>query len=95
MEKLLALMAFLWTITGPCDHSFAAAAELQESCPHLKKGDQNPGHEAVRDDVHHLPRPDHWVFLDFLEFSSSLGLETGLISIDQEKAFGRFEHQYL
>ncbi|KAJ3609222.1 hypothetical protein NHX12_023746 [Muraenolepis orangiensis] len=37
------------------------------------------------------------VFLirDFLDISSALGLETGLISIDQEKAFDRVEHQYL
>ncbi|KAJ3582865.1 hypothetical protein NHX12_000161 [Muraenolepis orangiensis] len=37
------------------------------------------------------------VFLirDFLDISSALGLETGVISIDQEKAFDRVEHQYL
>lgn len=32
---------------------------------------------------------------DILDLSSSLGYEIGLISIDQEKAFDRVEHQYL
>lgn len=32
---------------------------------------------------------------DFLELSSWLGLQTDLISMDQEKAFDRLEHQYL
>lgn len=32
---------------------------------------------------------------DVLDLSSSLGCELGLISIDQEKAFDRVEHQYL
>ena len=32
---------------------------------------------------------------DYLDLSSSLDIETGLISIDQEKAFDRVEHQYL
>ena len=32
---------------------------------------------------------------DILELSSSLGIKIGLISIDQEKAFDRVEHQYL
>lgn len=32
---------------------------------------------------------------DVLEVSSSLAVKTGLISIDQEKAFDRVEHQYL
>ena len=31
---------------------------------------------------------------DFLEVSGSLGIETGLISINQEKAFDRVEHQH-
>lgn len=33
--------------------------------------------------------------LDVLEVSSLLGFNLGLISIDQEKAFDRVEHQYL
>ena len=32
---------------------------------------------------------------DVLDLSSSLAIETGLISIDQEKAFDQVEHQYL
>ena len=32
---------------------------------------------------------------DVLDLSSSLAIETGFISIDQEKAFDRVEHQYL
>ena len=32
---------------------------------------------------------------DVLELSNSLGIQTGLISIDQEKAFDRVENQYL
>ena len=31
---------------------------------------------------------------NFLEVSGSLGVETGLISIDQEKAFDRVEHKF-
>ena len=32
---------------------------------------------------------------DFLDVSRAIGLDAGLISIDQEKAFDRVEHQYL
>lgn len=32
---------------------------------------------------------------DILDVSSPLGIETGLISLDQEKAFDRVEHLYL
>ncbi len=32
---------------------------------------------------------------DVLSVSNDLGIETGLVSIDQEKAFERVEHQYL
>jgi len=32
---------------------------------------------------------------DVLEVSSSLGIDTGLISLDQEKAFDRVEHSFL
>lgn len=35
------------------------------------------------------------LILDILDISSSLGIETGLISLDQEKAFDRVEHLYL
>lgn len=32
---------------------------------------------------------------DVLDLSSSLGINVGLISLDQQKAFDRVEHQYL
>ena len=35
------------------------------------------------------------LILDFLDVSGAIGLDAGLISIDQEKAFHRVEHQYL
>ncbi|KAK0138455.1 Transposon TX1 uncharacterized protein [Merluccius polli] len=45
-----------------------------------------PG-RSIRDNVH--------LIRDVLDLSSSLGLDVGLISMDQEKAFDRVEHQYL
>ncbi|KAF7659086.1 hypothetical protein LDENG_00003480 [Lucifuga dentata] len=36
-----------------------------------------------------------YLIRDVLDLSSSLGVDTGLISIDQEKAFDRVEPQYL
>uniref|UniRef100_A0A3B5PV23 Reverse transcriptase domain-containing protein n=1 Tax=Xiphophorus maculatus TaxID=8083 RepID=A0A3B5PV23_XIPMA len=36
-----------------------------------------------------------YLIRDILEVSSSLGLQTGLISLDQEKAFDRVEHDFL
>ena len=32
---------------------------------------------------------------DILKLSSSLATQTGIISVDQDKAFDRVEHQYL
>ena len=45
-----------------------------------------PG-RSIRDNVHFIR--------DVLDLSSSLGLDAGLISMDQEKAFDRVEHKYL
>ncbi|KAJ3581572.1 hypothetical protein NHX12_016498, partial [Muraenolepis orangiensis] len=45
-----------------------------------------PGRSMV-DNVH--------LIRDVLEVSSSLGINTGLISLDQEKAFDRVEHSFL
>ncbi|KAI3360290.1 hypothetical protein L3Q82_014607 [Scortum barcoo] len=36
-----------------------------------------------------------YLIRDVLEVSSSLGMDTGLISLDQEKAFDRVEHNFL
>ena len=36
-----------------------------------------------------------YLIRDVLEVSSSLGINTGLISLDQEKAFDRVEHDFL
>ena len=36
-----------------------------------------------------------YLIRDVLEVSSSLGINTGLISLDQEKAFDRVEHSFL
>ncbi|KAI3354576.1 hypothetical protein L3Q82_019081 [Scortum barcoo] len=36
-----------------------------------------------------------YLIRDVLEVSSSLGIDTGLISLDQEKAFDRVEHNFL
>lgn len=40
-------------------------------------------------------RDDTTLIRDYLDISNVLGLNFGLISLDQEEAFDRVEHQYL
>uniref|UniRef100_A0A671TWB6 Reverse transcriptase domain-containing protein n=1 Tax=Sparus aurata TaxID=8175 RepID=A0A671TWB6_SPAAU len=69
--------------------SKALALRLREAMAEVVHVDQTycvPG-RLISDDI--------TVIRHVLDISSSLGIETALISIDQEKAFDRVEHQYL
>lgn len=69
--------------------SKALASRLREAMEEVIHRDQTyciPGRSMV-DNV--------YLIRDVLEVSSSLGMDTGLISLDQEKAFDRVEHSFL
>ncbi|KAI3352103.1 hypothetical protein L3Q82_020914 [Scortum barcoo] len=69
--------------------SKALANRLREAMEQVIHRDQTycvPGRSMV-DNV--------YLIRDVLEVSSSLGIDTGLISLDQEKAFDRIEHNFL
>ena len=69
--------------------SKALATRLGRAVEQVIHRDQTycvPGRSMV-DNVH--------LIRDVLEVSSSLGIDTGLISLDQEKAFDRVEHSFL
>ncbi|KAJ3594105.1 hypothetical protein NHX12_006437 [Muraenolepis orangiensis] len=69
--------------------SKALATRLGKAVEQVIHRDQTycvPGRSMV-DNVH--------LIRDVLEVSSSLGINTGLISLDQEKAFDRVEHSFL
>ncbi|KAJ3596858.1 hypothetical protein NHX12_003258 [Muraenolepis orangiensis] len=69
--------------------SKALATRLGRAVEQVIHRDQTycvPGRSMV-DNVH--------LIRDVLEVSSSLGINTGLISLDQEKAFDRVEHSFL
>ncbi|KAI3368387.1 hypothetical protein L3Q82_008090 [Scortum barcoo] len=69
--------------------SKALANRLREAMEQVIHRDQTycvPGRSMV-DNV--------YLIRDVLEVSSSLGIDTGLISLDQEKAFDRVEHNFL
>lgn len=60
--------------------------KVMEQVMHIDQSYCIPG-RSIRDNISLIQ--DYW------EVSSSLDLEFGLISLDQEKAFDRVEHQYL
>ncbi len=60
--------------------------EVMEQVVHLDQTYCVPG-RSILDNVH--------LIRDVLDVSGFLGVDLGLISIDQEKAFDRIEHQYL
>ncbi|TWW54318.1 Transposon TX1 uncharacterized 149 kDa protein ORF 2, partial [Takifugu flavidus] len=69
--------------------SKALASRLREAMEQVIHRDQTycvPG-RSIGDNVH--------LIRDVLEVSRSLDVDTGLISLDQEKAFDRVEHQFL
>ena len=69
--------------------SKALANRLRDVMEHVIHPDQTycvPG-RSILDNVS--------LIRDIVDFSSSLGIKTGLISLDQEKAFDRVEHLYL
>ena len=74
------------------DHNIlskALANRLREVMDHIVQQDQAycvPG-RSILDNVS--------LIRDILDISGSLGIETGLILLDQEKAFDRVEHLYL
>lgn len=47
------------------------------------------------DQTYCVPGNNVTLIRDVLDLSSSLGINVGLISLDQQKAFDRVEHQYL
>ncbi|KAI3354578.1 hypothetical protein L3Q82_019083, partial [Scortum barcoo] len=80
------LFALLQGLQGPVEGS--EALRLREAMAEVVHVDQTycvPG-RLISDNIH--------LIRHVLDVSGSLGIGTGLISIDQEKAFDRVEHQY-
>ncbi|KAI3376859.1 hypothetical protein L3Q82_000115 [Scortum barcoo] len=76
-----------WGLQGPVEGS--RRLRLREVMAEVVHVDQTycvPG-RLISDNIH--------LIRHVLDVSGSLGIGTGLISIDQEKAFDRVEHQYL